>query len=83
MSHYRRVFWQAAGYALKRGQIDAALGMGFVAHHLIRFTHEALRGEQNASFYSTHEREPHRVAVAMHSHTNVARNRERQLSDVD
>ena len=26
--------------------------MGFIAHHLIEFTREALRGEQNASFYS-------------------------------
>ncbi len=26
--------------------------MGFVAHHLIRFTREALRGEHNASFYA-------------------------------
>jgi hypothetical protein len=27
--------------------------MGFIAHHLIQFTREALRGEQNASYYST------------------------------
>jgi hopanoid C-2 methylase len=33
------------------------MGMGFVAYHLIQFTREALRGEQNASFYSTHERD--------------------------
>jgi hypothetical protein len=26
--------------------------MGFAAHHLIQFSREALRGEQNASFYS-------------------------------
>ncbi len=51
------VSWRAAGYAVRRGQIDAAFGMGFVSHHLIQFTREALRGEQNASFYSTHERE--------------------------
>jgi radical SAM superfamily enzyme YgiQ (UPF0313 family) len=55
-SKYRREFWQAALYALKRGQIEAMLSMGFVAHHLIKFTQEALRGEQNASFYSTTER---------------------------
>jgi hypothetical protein len=55
-SRYRRAFWQAALYALRRGQIEAMLSMGFVAHHMIRFTEEALRGEQNASFYSTHER---------------------------
>jgi radical SAM superfamily enzyme YgiQ (UPF0313 family) len=55
-SKYRREFWRAALYALKRGQIEAMLSMGFVAHHLIKFTREALRGEQNASFYSTTER---------------------------
>ena len=54
-SSYRREFWCAARYALKRGQIEAMLSMGFVAHHLITFTREALRGEQNASFYSTRE----------------------------
>jgi radical SAM superfamily enzyme YgiQ (UPF0313 family) len=53
LSDYRRPFWRAARHALRRGQIDAALGMGFVAHHLIQFTREALRGEQNASYYST------------------------------
>jgi radical SAM superfamily enzyme YgiQ (UPF0313 family) len=58
-SSYRREFWQAAWYALKRGQIEAMLSMGFVAHHLITFTREALRGEQNASFYSTREHSSH------------------------
>ena len=53
LSDYRRAFWRAAGYALKRGQIEAVFNMGFVSHHLIRFTREALRGEQNASFYAT------------------------------
>jgi radical SAM superfamily enzyme YgiQ (UPF0313 family) len=51
-SDYRRPFWRAFRHALRLGQIDAALGMGFVAHHLIKFSREALRGEQNASFYS-------------------------------
>src|SRR5207253_5787294 len=55
-SDYRRPFWRAARYALRRGQIDGALGMGFIAHHLIEFTREALRGEQNASYYSTKQR---------------------------
>jgi len=55
-SDYRRHYWRAARHALRRGQIDAVMGMGFVAYHLIQFTREALRGEQNASFYSTHER---------------------------
>jgi hopanoid C-2 methylase len=57
-SDYRKPFWRAARYALKRGQIDAVLGMGFIAHHLIQFTREALRGEQNASYYSTKARQP-------------------------
>jgi hopanoid C-2 methylase len=56
-SDYRKPFWRAARHALKRGQIDAVLGMGFIAHHLIQFTREALRGEQNASYYSTKARE--------------------------
>ncbi len=53
LSNYRRPFWKAAFRALKRGQIDAVLGMGLVAYHLIRFSAEAVRGSQNASFYST------------------------------
>jgi hopanoid C-2 methylase len=58
LSDYRRSFWRAARYALRRGQIDAVLGMGFVAHHLIHFSREALRGDQNASFYSAQTRVP-------------------------
>ncbi len=59
-SDYRRAFWQAARYALRRGRIDAVLSMGFMAYHMIHFTREALRGDQNASFYSTkeHQRKP-------------------------
>jgi hypothetical protein len=53
LSDYRKPFWRAARYAMRRGQIDAVFGMGFIAHHLIQFTREALRGEQNASYYST------------------------------
>jgi hopanoid C-2 methylase len=56
LSDYRRPFWRAARKALRRGQIDAVLGMGFVAHHLIQFSREALRGDQNASFYATRGR---------------------------
>jgi radical SAM superfamily enzyme YgiQ (UPF0313 family) len=58
LSDYRRAFWKATRHALRRGQIDAVLGMGFVAHHVIQFTREALRGEQNASFYSMKQRAP-------------------------
>jgi ABC-type amino acid transport substrate-binding protein len=56
LSDYRRPFWRAAYHALKRGQIDAALGMGLVAYHLIQFSREAFRGDQNASFYSARTR---------------------------
>jgi radical SAM superfamily enzyme YgiQ (UPF0313 family) len=63
-SDYRKFFWRTAKHALKHGQIDAVMGMGFVSYHLIRFTREALRGEQNASFYSTHERGAQQAAAA-------------------
>jgi hopanoid C-2 methylase len=53
---YRRWFWKAVLPALRRGQIDAAFSMGVVGHHMITFSREALRGEQNASFYSTQAR---------------------------
>lgn len=56
LSNYRRPFWRAAYHALKQGQIDAALGMGLVAYHLIQFTREVFRGDQNASFYSARSR---------------------------
>ena len=52
VSDYRAAFWSAAWHALRRGQIEAIFGMGFVAWHLIQFTQEALGGRQNASFYT-------------------------------
>ncbi|MGD0418542.1 MAG: B12-binding domain-containing radical SAM protein [Xanthobacteraceae bacterium] len=54
-SDYRWAFWRAARHALRRGQIEAVLSIGFMAHHMIQFTREASRGDQNASFYSTKE----------------------------
>ena len=57
LSDYRRPFWRAARHALRHGQVDSVLGMGFIAHHLIQFTREALRGQQNASYYSTKARQ--------------------------
>ena len=54
---YRRPFWRMAWKAIKRGQIEALFGVGFIAYHLIEFSREALRGEQNASFYSARARE--------------------------
>jgi hypothetical protein len=63
-SDYRRVFWRAALHALRRGRIDAVLAMGFMSYHLIQFTREALRGDQNASFYSTKEYQPRPEPIA-------------------
>jgi hopanoid C-2 methylase len=57
LSDYRRPFWRAARRGLRRGQVDAVLAMGLVAHHLIQFSREALRGDQNASFYATRGRD--------------------------
>ena len=42
--------------ALRRGQIDGMLGAAFMGYHLIQFTREALRGDQNASHYSAKRR---------------------------
>jgi len=57
LADYRRPFWRAARHALRRGQIDAVLGMGFAAYHLIECSREALLGDQNAWWYSTLKRE--------------------------
>ena len=54
---YRREFWRVFLYAVRRGEIGGALGMAFMSHHLIKFTREALAGEQNASFYSAKARD--------------------------
>jgi hopanoid C-2 methylase len=62
VSDYRRPFWRVMRYAIRRGQIDGALGAGFAAHHLIKFSREAMRGDQNASFYSRKLREAAQVA---------------------
>jgi hopanoid C-2 methylase len=55
-ANYRRHYWRVARLALARGQVDVVFGVGFIAHHLIEFSREALRGEQNASFYSARHR---------------------------
>ncbi len=57
LADYRRPFWRMAWQAVKRGQIEALFGVGFIAYHLIEYSREALRGQQNASFYSTRARE--------------------------
>ena len=64
LSDYRRAFWRAAREALRRGQIEAIFNMGFVAHHMIRFTGEALAGQQNASFYAARPEGPEEPGTA-------------------
>jgi radical SAM superfamily enzyme YgiQ (UPF0313 family) len=56
LSDFRQSFWRMAKYALKKGQIDGMLGAAFMGYHLIEFTREALRGDQNASYYSAKKR---------------------------
>jgi hypothetical protein len=56
LSDFRAAFWKTAKHALKRGQIDGLLGAAFMGYHLILFTREALRGDQNASYYSAKKR---------------------------
>ena len=57
LANYRRPFWRMAWKAIKRGQIESLFGVGFISYHLIEFSREALRGDQNASFYSARARE--------------------------
>jgi len=59
---YRRMFWRVAWQAIKCGQIEPLFAIGFISHHLIEFSREALRGDQNASFYSARTRETMQVA---------------------
>jgi radical SAM superfamily enzyme YgiQ (UPF0313 family) len=56
LSDFRKPFWRTAKHALKHGQIDGMFGAAFMGYHLIQFTREALRGDQNASYYSTKKR---------------------------
>jgi radical SAM superfamily enzyme YgiQ (UPF0313 family) len=56
LSDFRKSFWHMAKHALRQGQIDGMMGAAFMGYHLIEFTREALRGDQNASYYSTKNR---------------------------
>ena len=56
LSDFRKPFLRMARHALKRGQIDGMMGAAFMSYHLIQFTREALRGDQNASYYSAKKR---------------------------
>ena len=56
LSDFRAAFWKTAKHALRHGQIDGMFGAAFMGYHLIQFTREALRGDQNASYYSAKKR---------------------------
>jgi hopanoid C-2 methylase len=56
LSDFRKPFWRMVKHALKHGQIDGMMGAAFMGYHLIQFTREALRGDQNASYYSAKKR---------------------------
>ena len=56
LSDFRGAFWKTAKHALRHGQIDGMFGAAFMGYHLIQFTREALRGDQNASYYSAKKR---------------------------
>ena len=57
VADYRADFWRAAGPLLKRGRIEEVIHMGFVSHHLIRFTRECLNGKTEACFYADPNRD--------------------------
>jgi radical SAM superfamily enzyme YgiQ (UPF0313 family) len=56
LSDFRKPFWRMAKHAIRQGQIDGMMGAAFMGYHLIQFTREALRGDQNASYYSAKKR---------------------------
>lgn len=49
---YRATFWRVARPTLRSGRLDDLLRVAIVAHHLICFAREAVRGERERSFYS-------------------------------
>ena len=51
-SDYRKTFWRMARPALKRGNIEAVIHVGLVAHHLIHFARDCEAGVGEYSFYA-------------------------------
>ena len=49
---YRSEFWRVAGPLLKAGRIEDAVHIAVVAHHLIRFSRDALGGRGELCFYT-------------------------------
>jgi hopanoid C-2 methylase len=65
LADYRRTFWAMAWPLLKAGRIEDVIQVALVAHHLISFARDAVRGRQNASFYSPNTRSlPEPAALA-------------------
>jgi radical SAM superfamily enzyme YgiQ (UPF0313 family) len=62
---YRRAFWRTAWPLIKVGRIEEVIHIGFVSHHLIRFTRDCQRGGDEACFYAD-------PAQATARHTPVA-----------
>jgi hypothetical protein len=73
LADYRRQFWRAARHAVSRRQFDLVFAIGFMAHHLIEFSREALRGEQNASFYSARQATARGMSALPHPETTALR----------
>ena len=55
-SDYRDVFWRFAWPRLKRGDIEAVIRTGLMAHHMIVAAREAASGKQSASHYTARPR---------------------------
>jgi hopanoid C-2 methylase len=51
-SDYRQHFWKMALPRLKQLDIEGVIRVGMIAHHLILFSRQCLRGEAEKSFYS-------------------------------
>jgi hopanoid C-2 methylase len=51
-SDYRRTFWQMAWPALRAGRIEELIHVGLVAHHMIIFARDCIRGRENAAFFA-------------------------------
>jgi radical SAM superfamily enzyme YgiQ (UPF0313 family) len=54
---YRHDFWTFAWARLRRGEIEALIMVGLIAHHLILFAREASSGRRDASHYTFKPRE--------------------------
>jgi hopanoid C-2 methylase len=54
---FRRQFWKILGPRLIRGDIEAVIRIGLMAHHLVLSGRDASAGRQNASHYSIKTRE--------------------------